>query len=130
MTTLYTIELKHPDGRPSLWAMARPQGWRPEFGGQLSAYPENAGRFDELQVSEWLAASSELLTFDIDPDVPAKLGDVASKGTVVLRWEKLRLPFTVEVKDMVGSTLTRLAAFVAASTDAVRSASTVAGRDA
>lgn len=58
MTTLYTIELKHPDGRPSLWAMARPQGWRPEFGGQLSAYPENAGRFDELQVSEWLAASS------------------------------------------------------------------------
>lgn len=65
--------------------------------------------------AEWLAASSELLTFDIDPDVPAKLGDVASKGTVVLRWEKLRLPFTVEVKDMVGSTLTRLAAFVAAS---------------
>ena len=65
--------------------------------------------------AEWLAASTELLTFDIDPDVPAKLGDVASKGTVVLRWEKLRLPFTVEVKDMVGSTLTRLAAFVAAS---------------
>ena len=65
--------------------------------------------------AEWLAASTELLTFGIDPDVPAKLGDVASKGTVVLRWEKLRLPFTVEVKDMVGSTLTRLAAFVAAS---------------
>lgn len=65
--------------------------------------------------AEWLAASTELLTFDIDPEVPAKLGDVASKGSVVLRWEKLRLPFTVEVKDMVGSTLTRLAAFVAAS---------------
>ncbi len=59
MSTLYTIELKHPDGRPSLWwAMPRPQGWLPEFGGQLSAFPENAGRFDELQVREWLAASS------------------------------------------------------------------------
>lgn len=64
--------------------------------------------------AETVAASTELLTFDIDPDVPAKLGDVASKGTVAMRWDKLRLVFTVEVKDMVGSTLTRLAAYVAA----------------
>lgn len=57
MTTLYTIELTHTDGRPSLWAMPRPQGWAPEFGGQASALPEMAGRFDRQGVAEWMAAS-------------------------------------------------------------------------
>ena len=63
---------------------------------------------------EWLPASTELLTYDIDADIPAKVGDVTTKGTVSLRWEKVRVPFTIEVKDVVGSTITRLKAYVTA----------------
>lgn len=57
MTTLYTIELTHTDGRPSLWAMPRPQGWSPACGGQASVFPEQAGWFDQQGVAEWLEAT-------------------------------------------------------------------------
>ena len=62
------------------------------------------------------ADSVELLTFAIDSDAPAKVGDVTTKGTVTLRWEKAVVPFTIEVKDVVGSTMTRLKAYIAADT--------------
>lgn len=47
----------------------------------------------------------ELLTYDFD--------NVAEKSaTVVLAWEKVRVPFTVEVKDVVGTTMARLRTYV------------------
>lgn len=49
----------------------------------------------------------ELLTYYFDPVT-------ADTATVHLRWEKMDVPFTVQVKDVVGSTMTRLKAFVAA----------------
>ena len=54
MTTLYTIELTHADGRASLWAMPRPQGWCPGFGGHMTAFYELAGMLDDKAVREWL----------------------------------------------------------------------------
>jgi len=52
------------------------------------------------------ADNQELLGYTIEP-----LND--KSATVNLRWEKLRVPFTVEVKDVVGTTMARLKAYVA-----------------
>lgn len=49
----------------------------------------------------------EFLTYYFDPIV-------ADSATVHLRWEKMDMPFIVKVKDVVGSTMTRLKAYVAA----------------
>ena len=54
MTTLYTIELTHPDGRPSLWAFARMAAHGPQWNGLLTAFYDRAGMFDEKGVREWL----------------------------------------------------------------------------
>lgn len=51
--------------------------------------------------------SQEFLTYYID----ANAEDTA---TVNLRWERVSVPFTVKVKDVVGSTMTRLRAYAAA----------------
>lgn len=48
----------------------------------------------------------ELLTYYFDPVTD-------SSATVHLRWEKMDVPFTVQVKDVVGSTMARLRAYVA-----------------
>lgn len=48
----------------------------------------------------------ELLTYYFDP-----VGE--NQATVHLRWEKMDVPFTVQVKDVVGSTMARLRAYVA-----------------
>ncbi|MFT3744639.1 MAG: DUF2911 domain-containing protein [Pyrinomonadaceae bacterium] len=64
---------------------------------------------DALRVktkAEATADSQELLSYSIDPVTD-------SSAKVVLRWEKLRVPFTVEVKDVVGSTMKRLEGYVA-----------------
>ncbi len=65
---------------------------------------------DALRVktkAETTTDSSELLTFGITPVT-------ATSARVSLRWEKIKVPFSVEVKDVVGSTMTRLKAYVAA----------------
>jgi tetratricopeptide (TPR) repeat protein len=49
--------------------------------------------------------SAELLTYSIDAS-----GDKAA--VVTLRWDKVAVPFKVEVKDVVGSTMNRLKAYV------------------
>ena len=55
----------------------------------------------------WVNESQELLSFTAD--------NVTEKAaTFSVSWEKLRVGFTVEVKDVVGSTMTRLKAYVAA----------------
>ncbi len=65
---------------------------------------------DALRVKtkpQWVSESKELLYFGID-------NLTENAGTVYVRWEKVKVPFTVEVKDVVGSTMTRLKAYVAA----------------
>ncbi|MFL6467535.1 MAG: DUF2911 domain-containing protein [Pyrinomonadaceae bacterium] len=52
------------------------------------------------------ADSAEFLTYSFD-----NVAD--NSATVVLRWEKVAVPFKVEVKDVVGSTMKRLSAYVA-----------------
>ena len=54
-----------------------------------------------------VAESKELLTFGFE-----NVGE--KSATAYLRWEKVKVPFTVEIKDVVASTMTRLKAYVAA----------------
>lgn len=65
---------------------------------------------DALRVKTKADASQpfnmELLTYYFDP-----VG--ADTATVHLRWAKMDVPFTVQVKDVVGSTMTRLRSYVA-----------------
>lgn len=77
--------------------------------GQWGSFAYDAKK-DALRVKtrvEWVADSKELLTFGFD-----NVGE--KSATVYLRWEKAKVPFTVEVRDVVGATMTRLRAFVAA----------------
>ena len=65
---------------------------------------------DALRVKTKAEAASfnmEFLTYYFDPIS-------ADSATVHLRWEKMDVPFTVKVKDVIGSTITRLKAYVAA----------------
>ena len=77
--------------------------------GQWGSFSYDAKK-DALRVKtkpQWVAESKELLHFGID-------NLTENAGTVYVRWEKAKVPFTVEVKDVVGSTITRLKAYVAA----------------
>lgn len=100
-----------PAGAYSLHSIPGKDEWTFIFNkddGQWGSFSYDSTK-DALRINvkpSWLAASEELLTFNID----APEGDTA---TVNLRWEKLSVPFTVKVKDVVGSTMARLKAFVA-----------------
>lgn len=64
---------------------------------------------DALRVktkAESVADSKELLTYGFD-----EVGE--KSASAYLRWEKVKVPFTVEVKDVVGSTMARLRGYVA-----------------
>ncbi|MGB7202684.1 MAG: DUF2911 domain-containing protein [Pyrinomonadaceae bacterium] len=64
---------------------------------------------DALRVKtkpQWVAESKELLTYGFD-----EVGE--KSASAYLRWEKAKVPFTVEVKDVVGSTMARLRSYVA-----------------
>lgn len=77
--------------------------------GQWGSFSYNKAK-DVLRVpakAEWVADSKEFLTFGFE-----NVGE--RSATAVLRWEKVKVPFTVEVKDVVGSTMARLRAYVAA----------------
>lgn len=105
-------------GRYSFHAIPGRDEWTLIFNkdeGQWGSFTYDAKK-DALRVKakpESVNDSAELLTYSIDTAIPAKIGDVTSKGIVVLRWEKVRVPFTVEVKDVVGSTMNRLRSYVA-----------------
>ena len=74
--------------------------------GSFSYNPEK----DTLRVKakpEWVNDSKEWLEYWIDPID-------ANKAQVNIRWEKLRVPFTVEVKDVAALTLQKARAQVAA----------------
>ena len=76
--------------------------------GQWGSFTYDAAK-DALRVKTKAvptADSAELLTYSIDAS-----GDKAA--VVTLRWEKVAVPFKVEVRDVVGSTMNRLKAYVA-----------------
>lgn len=76
--------------------------------GQWGSFTYDAKK-DALRVKakpQMVADSQEMLAYDFDA-----IGE--KSATVVLAWEKARVPFTVEVKDVVGTTMTRLRAYVA-----------------
>ncbi len=65
---------------------------------------------DTLRVKskpQWVADSQETMHFVIDPAVD-------NAATVYMRWEKARVPFTIEVKDMPALVLTKARVSVAA----------------
>lgn len=101
-----------PAGKYSLHTIPGKDEWTIIFNkddGQWGSFSYDAKR-DALRVKtkgQWVADSQELLAYSFDP-----VSD--NSATVVLRWEKAKVPFTVEVKDIVGSTMARLAAYVAA----------------
>jgi tetratricopeptide (TPR) repeat protein len=77
--------------------------------GQWGSFTYDAAK-DALRVktkAETAASNMELLTYYFDPVAE-------NQATVHLRWEKMDVPFTVQVKDVVGSTMNRLRAYVAA----------------
>src|SRR5436190_22381241 len=77
--------------------------------GQWGSFTYDATK-DALRVktkAEPVPSNMELLTYYFDP-----VGE--DNATVHLRWEKMDVPFTVKVKDVIGSTMTRLRSYVAA----------------
>lgn len=77
--------------------------------GQWGSFAYDAAK-DALRVKTKPQAAShshEFLTYDID-------GVTEKSATVNLMWEKVKVPFTVEVKDVVGTTIAKLKAFTAA----------------
>jgi hypothetical protein len=117
-TTFTTTDDVLVNGQPlkagtySLHTIPGPTEWTIIFNGD----PGQWGSFtydekkDVLRVKakpEATADSQELLTFQIDP-----VGE--SSARVNIRWEKLTVPFTVEVKDVKALTVEKMRAAVAA----------------
>jgi hypothetical protein len=76
---------------------------------QWGSFSYNAAK-DTLRVKvkpEWSEHSKEWLEYWIDP-----IND--NSAQVNIRWEKIRVPFTVEVKDVQALTMTKLRAAIAA----------------
>lgn len=100
-----------PAGKYSLHSIPGKDEWTFIFNkdeGQWGSFSYDAAK-DALRVKAkpaWTTDNTELLTYIID----APEGDTA---TVSLRWEKLSVPFTVKVKDLVASTMNRLREYVA-----------------
>jgi hypothetical protein len=103
-----------PAGKYSLHTIPEKDEWTVIFNkvdDQWGSFFYDAAK-DALRVKskpQWVSDSQELMTFTIDP-----LG--ANSATVSLRWEKINVPFTVEVKDPDAAAL----AFVTAQVDAAK----------
>lgn len=99
-------------GKYSLHMLPGKEEWTVIFNsddGQWGSFAYDSKK-DVLRVRtkpEWVAESKELLSYNID-------SLTEKSGTAYLRWEKIRVPFTVEVKDVVGATMARLRTYVAA----------------
>lgn len=100
-----------PAGKYSLHMIPNKDEWTIVFNkddGQWGSFTYDSKK-DALRVKtkpQWVADSKELLYYNVE-----NVTDNA--GTVYLRWEKVKVPFTVEVKDVVGSTMAKLRTFVA-----------------
>lgn len=101
-----------PAGKYSLHMIPAKDGnWTVIFNkddGQWGSFSYDAAK-DALRVktkAEMVPTNFELLTYFFDP-----VGETSA--TVNLRWEKVHVPFTLEVKDVVGTTMNRLRSYVA-----------------
>lgn len=98
-------------GTYSLHMIPNKEEWTVIFNkddGQWGSFTYDSTK-DALRVktkAEAVPDNTEFLAYRIEPTSD-------SAATVNLRWEKLRVPFTVEVKDVVGTTMSRLATYVA-----------------
>lgn len=98
-------------GKYSLHTIPGKDEWTVIFNkddGQWGSFAYDAKK-DALRVKtkpQWVAESKELLYFGVE-------NLTENAGTVYLRWEKIKVPFTVEIKDVVGSTMAKLQAYVA-----------------
>lgn len=99
-------------GKYSFHAIPGKDEWTLVFNkddGQWGSFAYDAAK-DALRVKTKPQATShshEFLTYDID-------GVTEKSATVNLMWEKVKVPFTVEVKDVTGTTIAKLKAFIAA----------------
>jgi hypothetical protein len=103
---------KLPAGSYSLHTIPTKDEWTIIFNGeanQWGSFDYNPAK-DTLRVKvkpEWVGENKEWLEFWIDP-----IND--NSAQVNIRWEKVRVPFTVEVKDVKALTLQKARAAVAA----------------
>jgi hypothetical protein len=103
---------KLPAGSYSLHTIPTKDEWTIIFNGeanQWGSFDYNPAK-DTLRVKvkpEWVSENKEWLEFWIDP-----IND--NSAQVNIRWEKVRVPFTVEVKDVKALTLQKARAAVAA----------------
>ncbi|MBV9243016.1 MAG: DUF2911 domain-containing protein [Acidobacteria bacterium] len=102
-----------PAGRYSFHTIPTKDGnWTLIFNkddGQWGSFSYDASK-DALRVkakAEMVPQSQEMLTYYFDPVTD-------DTATVNLRWEKVHVPFTVQVKDVVGATIGHLRTYIAA----------------
>ena len=101
-----------PAGRYSLHSIPNKNDWTFIFNkddGQWGSFTYDAAK-DALRVKakpQWVAESQELLTYTADPVTD-------TSATFTVSWEKLRVGFNVEVKDVAAATMGHLRSYVAA----------------
>jgi len=101
-----------PAGSYSLHTIPGPAEWTIIFNkddGQWGSFTYDEKK-DALRVKakpETVADNQEWLAYSIEPEA-------ANSARVNIRWERLRVPFTVEVKDVSALTLTKARAAIAA----------------
>ncbi len=101
-----------PAGKYSLHTIPGRDEWTIIFNkddGQWGSFAYDASK-DALRVKskpEWVPNNSEFLTFYFDPIA-------ADSATVNIRWEKVRVPFTVEVKEIPTKAIAKIRIAVAA----------------
>lgn len=103
---------KLPAGSYSLHTIPGKDEWTIVFNGTANQwgsfnYDEKKDTLRVKAKPEWLTENQEWLMYSFDPVTD-------NSARVNIRWEKLRVPFTVEVKDVKALTLTKLRAAVAA----------------
>lgn len=103
---------KLPAGSYSLHTIPGKDEWTIVFNGTANqwgsfSYDEKKDTLRVKAKPEWVTDNQEWLMFSFDPVTN-------NSAQVNLRWEKLRVPFTVEVKDVKALTLTKMRAAVAA----------------
>ena len=103
---------KLPAGSYSLHTIPGKDEWTIVFNGTANQwgsfnYDEKKDTLRVKAKPEWLTENQEWLSYSFDPVTD-------NTAQVNIRWEKLRVPFTVEIKDVKALTLTKMRAAVAA----------------
>ena len=103
---------KLPAGRYSLHTIPGKDEWTIVFNGTANQwgsfnYDEKKDTLRVKAKPEWLTENQEWLMYSFDPVTD-------NSAQVNIRWEKVRVPFTVEVKDVKALTLAKMRAAVAA----------------